>query len=43
MEKLALGNRKSPVDYRVLGWLGRGALLGLRAWPARPGCALSVG
>ena len=42
MEKLALGMRKSPVDYRVLGWLRRGAL-GLRAWPARAGCALSVG
>ena len=41
MEKLALGNRKSPVDYRVLGWRRRGAL-GLRAWPAlgRPGPAV---
>ena len=27
------------MDYRVLGWLGRGAL-GLWAWQARAGCAL---
>ena len=37
MEKLALGNKKSPVDYRVLGWWGRGRW---GSGPGRPGPAV---